>query len=315
MPTDPLFARHASRLAQAIREQPATFEQEKMAFIKALGERTLSGQGKAHGISPADLPGLTQVGVQVGQAILATQQHVLTYIENLAASETPAVRCCAAMALGEFGTRYPQQIVSLAYKLAKDSAWEVREFIANAFDERMGETQGGFVYELMQQWIHDPDENVRRVSTNALMRYGRRFPDKVLALMKELRADSSLYVRKNVCFCLGVVALERHPQLGYPNAQNPRRVLSLLQGWVEEQDEGTRWIVAETLGRAWSKSGPTETLQLLHKLASDERKSVRSAVGASLKAICKRDAAMKEQVRAWLEDPTLAVRELAQKAL
>ncbi len=315
MPTNPLFASFAEQLADAARDNLAAFAQVQEAFIEALQQRELSGQGRAHGISPADLAGLTQIGVQVAQAILATQQPDLTYIERLAHSQVPAVRCCGAMALGEFGTRYPQQIVPLAYQLAGDQAWEVREFIANAFDERMGATQGEFVYELMQQWADDPDENVRRVPTNALMSYGRRHPARVLALMQKLRGDSSLYVRKNVCFCLGVVALERHPQLGHPDAENPRRVLQLLQSWAVESNEGTRWIVAETLGRAWSKSVPQEALQLLQKLALDAQKAVRSAALASLKAICKRDAGMREQVQLWRADTAPEVRELVRLIL
>ena len=315
MAADLLFARFADSLAKVIRDKPELFDQEVAAFVQALETRKLSDQGKAHAISPADLPGLTAVGVQVAQAILAREKNDLMYIERMATSAVPAVRCCAAMALGEFGSVYPEQVVPLAYRLAKDSAWEVREFVANAFDERMTETQGEFVYRLMQQWVQDPDENVRRVPTNALMRYGRRFPDHVLALMASLRHDSSMYVRKNVCFCLGVLGLERHPALGYPSAENPERVLNLMHDWIQDDDEGTRWIVAETLGRSWSKSHSQEALRLLHILAADPRKRVRSVVLASLRTLIKRELEAKNQIQTWFQDDNSLVQELARKVL
>jgi HEAT repeat protein len=314
MPVDPVFERFAVRLAAAVREHPDTLDRDLAELVAALGARTLKGQGAAHGISAADLPGLTQVGVAVGQAALASDMPDLAAIERLATSESPAVRCCAAMALGEYGTVHPKQIVPAAYRLAKDAAWEVREFIANALDERMGQTQGDFVYQLMRQWVGDLDENVRRVPTNALMRYGRRHPDRVLALMGELRHDTSAYVRKNVAFCLGVLGLERHPILGHPDAANPGRVFAVLREWVEEQDEGTRWIVADTLSRAWSKSDPDETLRLLRRLAADPRKTVRSGILSALKAIGKRDPSTAAQLREWLQDDDPLVREMAQRA-
>ncbi len=71
----------------------------------------------------------------------------------------------------------------------------------------------------MSRWVHDPDENVRRVPTNALMRYGRRHPEQVVGLMGALLHDDSAYVRKNVAFCLGIMGLE-HFRILVPNARN-----------------------------------------------------------------------------------------------
>ncbi len=250
--------------------------------VVASPSRTSIGPGVAFGV-------LAPAGDAIGRALCAAgAERALPLLDLLARDETAEVRSVACRALAHVGTLYSDDVVALAHLLAGDGSWEVREFIANALDEVMAAAQPDFVFSLMQQWVHDPDANVRRVPTNALMRYGRINPQHVIGLMKNLLHDDSRYVRENVVFCLSIMGATRVRAIGgAAHAEYPAQLLATLRQWADDGDERTRWIIAKTLGRKWTKACPHDALGLLHLLAADERRAVRVAVGSSVKALAK----------------------------
>ena len=250
--------------------------------VRLLAQRTGSSIGPKMAFGT-----LRPAGDAVGKALVeAPLQEALACIDLMAHDESAEIRSIACQCLARVGVIHPEAIVPLARHLAADSSWEVREFIANALDEVMGQDQGDFVYQVMRQWVHDPDPNVRRVPTNALMRYGRRYPDRIIALMKELLHDDSRYVRDNVVFCLGVMGAIKVQAIGSASdPDNPQRLLAALRQWIEDDNEHTRWIIAKTLGRSWAKSCGQDAMAMLDILSADERRGVRQAVASSIKAL------------------------------
>ncbi|HKZ68832.1 MAG TPA: HEAT repeat domain-containing protein [Anaerolineales bacterium] len=244
------------------------------------------------------------IGLGMGQRVTASDGKTQAdWLNRLATDEKAAVRCMACFVLGEFGRAEPSSVVKLAHKLAADDRWEVRECIANAFDDQIGVAHPEFVYDLMSQWVADPSPNVRRVPTNALMRYGIRNPRKVIALMDKLRRDESEYVRKNVRFCLQQIAKEKHPILGAGNADNPDVMLATLREWANDTNKHNRWIVAGTLGNVWAKNRVKPAIEILRLLASDGNKLVRGAVVASMRELAKWDAdAVKAAAETWAKN-------------
>ncbi len=264
----------------------------------ALMFRTILPLGKEHGAS------------------IALRADAIDIVGRLAADEKAAVRALACVVLGEIGQVAPQSVVTVAHRLAADERWEVREAIANALDDQVGRIQPEFVYELMSQWVHDPDPNVRRAPTNALMRYGIRQPRKVIVLMKELLHDDSEYVRKNVAFCLQQIAKTKHPILGAGNADNPDVMLETLQGWSKDPDWRARWIIAQTLGNVWAKDRIAQALKLLKELAADGNKRVQTAVAGSLKELARKNPDdVRQAVHKWSKDKNANVRAVAEKAI
>ncbi len=257
------------------------------------------------------------IGLGVGQKLAAANDKVrLRWLKRLATDEKAAARSMACVVLGEIGKVAPASIIEIAYELAKDDRWEVRECIANAFDDQIGVAQPEFVYDLMSQWVTDSSPNVRRVPTNALMRYGIKSPRKVIALMNKLRHDESEYVRKNVKFCLQQIAKVKHPILGAGNPDNPNLMLSTLRGWARDKEKYNRWIIASTLGNVWAKNYLTEAMALLKFLASDDDKSVRSAVTSSMRDLAKYEAeAIKAEAAQWAKADDPNVRACGEKIL
>lgn len=251
----------------------------------------LVGPGQSIGPATA-FRTLKPAGDLLGRALLdldaASAWLLLT---SLAVDDAPEMRCIACYALGRLGTRDTGEALTLAHVLAADPSWEVREFVANALDEVLAENRGDAVYVEMEQWVHDPNPNVRRVPTNALMRYGRKHPQRVLRLMRLLLHDESVYVRENVVFCLGVIGAERVPAIGgAKDASRPDLLLAALAEWQADDDERARWIIARTLGRSWAASRVQPAKALLQTLLTDPHKKVQLAAAASLRELDKHKA-------------------------
>jgi len=255
---------------------------------------------------------IVPLGKEIGVKI-ARRKDALAVLNKLAFDDKAAVRALACVILGEIGQVAPQGIVKVAHRLAADERWEVREAIANALDDQVCRTQAEFVYELMAQWVHDPDANVRRAPTNALMRYGIRQPHKVIALMKELLHDGSEYVRKNVAFCLQQIAKVKHPILGAGNPDNPDVMLATLREWSDDPDWRAKWITARTLGNVWAQNHVTQALDLLKKLAASPHRRVRTAIAGSLKELARKNPdEVTQAVTRWTKDKNANVRAAAQ---
>jgi 3-methyladenine DNA glycosylase AlkC len=257
------------------------------------------------------------LGLGVGERLAVSNGKTRSvWLGRLATDEKAAARCLACYVLGEVGKGEPSSIIKIAHRLAADERWEVRECLANAFDDQIGLAQPEFVYDLMAGWVADPSPNVRRCPTNALMRIGIRTPRRVIALMEKLRHDESEYVRKNVAFCLQQIAKEKHPILGKGNPDNPEVILATLGDWAQDVNPHNRWIVATTLGNVWAKNRMAQALTLLRLLADDEDKRVRTAVTSSLRDLAKHDSpAVAATATAWAQDSAERVREIGERVL
>jgi 3-methyladenine DNA glycosylase AlkC len=289
---------------------PESFELALRGF-KKLGEVKSNGKVEIGFVVKT----IKMIGAAVGEK-LAAKKFGLAWLKKLADDEKAAARCVACMALGEMGKTHFDSIIPIAHKLAADDRWEVRECLANAFDDQISPAQPEPVYKLMSQWVADPSPNVRRCVTNSLMRYGIKQPRKVIALMNRLRHDDSEYVRKNVRFCLQQIAKTQHPILGKGNDDNPDVMLETLREWAQDTHKGNRWIVAGALGNVWAKNRIKEAIQILETLAADDDKTVRGAVALALRDLAKHDpetvSAAAEQ---WTKDERPTVRQTAATVL
>jgi 3-methyladenine DNA glycosylase AlkC len=280
--------------------------------FKALKEVKANGPVEIGFLSKTIKP----IGLALGGKLAGKKKIRAAWLKRLATDEKAAVRCLACLVLGEIGKADPDSIVAPAHKLAADERWEVRECLANAFDDQIDLVHPEFVYHLMAKWVTDPSPNVRRAPTNALIRYGIKQPGRVIALMDKLRHDESEYVRKNVRFCLQQIAKEKHPILGAGNPDNPQVMLGMLKEWAKDSDPHSRWIIAGTLGNVWAKGHLPQAIAILKTLAADENRLVQGAVAAALCDLAKYDAeAITATVRQWAAGDDPNVRQTAALAL
>ena len=106
-------------------------------------------------------------------------------------------------------------------------------------------------------WTSDPNEHVRRLvseGTRPRLPWATRLElplDKILSMLTDLRADTSLYVRKSVANHLNDLAKD-----------HPDQIIELLAGWHNEGVEETQWIVRHAL-RNHLKNGTPKALAIL----------------------------------------------------
>ncbi len=105
-------------------------------------------------------------------------------------------------------------------------------------------------------WARDPNQHVRRLAsegTRPRLPWATKLTlptDEVLALLSQLRADPSLYVRRSVANHLNDLAKE-----------DSDTIVTLLEGWHEEDVPETTWIVRHAM-RNHLKNGDPRVLAL-----------------------------------------------------
>src|SRR5690242_8906313 len=95
------------------------------------------------------------------------------------------------------GVANPSKAFPSIKTLAKSDDWIKREVSATALVEISKKQPEAIVSEMLM-WSKDRDENVRRAASEGLRHIARKHPAMVLAILDNLKADSSLYVRKSV---------------------------------------------------------------------------------------------------------------------
>jgi 3-methyladenine DNA glycosylase AlkC len=139
--------------------------------------------------------------------------------------------------------------------------------------------------DLLDEWASHPSLHVRRLvseGTRPRLPWGIRLkpfvadPSPLWPLLERLKNDPELYVRRSVA-----------NNLNDQSKDKPEAVLELLEGWMEQPDEGPRWIVKHAL-RSLVKQGDPRALALLgygeaQLTLSDWKVPGRVRVGESLK--------------------------------
>ncbi len=260
------------------------------------------------------------LGRNIGHTMeeLTDMGFALDALDKLVASKSKEIRAAACWALAEIGAERPDNISGLAYRLAKDEAWEVRDQIAAAYDERIGPAQPRSLFELMRRWSNDSDERVRRAPALSLIRRARRDRVPVLAILEVLRRDASIYVRKGVVYCLQQAwGRAENPNYGPLTPDSPAFLLRILRDWAKDANPNTRWVVAYTLAHTWVAPYLVEALSILRIVARDPNEMVQKAVTAALLGLRKLGSPLlRRTMEAWAaENYEPTVSQLARRVL
>lgn len=112
----------------------------------------------------------------------------------------------------------------------------------------------------LQEWISDDNLHVRRLVSEgsrprlplgSRLKAFQKDPSPVITLLKQLKNDSSLYVRRSVANNLNDIGKD-----------NPDAVTSLLKEWKKEATENTLWMIQHAV-RSLVKEGNKEALEIL----------------------------------------------------
>lgn len=158
-------------------------------------------------------------------ALTHNQQESICIAKELFVSEVPQVRMLAVFLFGKFAAQSDEHLNFLRSDVSKDENWRVQEILAQAFDKFCADLSYERALPVIEDWLADPNQNVRRAVTEGLRIWTSRpyfcdHPNVAVALLSNLRNDESEYVRKSVGNALRDIS-RRHQDL----------VKTELQGW------------------------------------------------------------------------------------
>jgi 3-methyladenine DNA glycosylase AlkD len=153
-----------------------------------------------------------------------SRAEIFSLAKELFASEIPQARMLATFLFGKLAARSKESLAFLRRRVSQDKNWRVQEILAKAFDQYCEDRGYEESLPVIEDWLADPNPNVRRAVTEGLRiwttrDYFRENPDVAIRLLSQLHADASEYVRKSVGNALRDIS-RQHKELIRTELQN-----------------------------------------------------------------------------------------------
>lgn len=230
-------------------------------------------------------------------------RNLQAWASALLAHEQPSFRAVGVGLLPHLYPRRPKFAVAQFLHFADDDNWVVREWAGGAAGSVLNAHFDEF-YPVIAPWTRHASENVRRAVVIATMQaFDRKRPqperaEPLLRLHDTLVSDRAEYVRVNLGpFAIGAMILSHYPEA----------TLERLRKWARLEDEAARWNVAMVWTSAGARQYAGSGVELLTRLATDERRFVWRAVAAAMIKLTRtRPDVCRPVVEAWARDPKRA---------
>lgn len=130
-------------------------------------------------------------------------EDCLSVSRKLLSSEVYQARCLATFVLGLIASKSSEAFDTLKRNVAKDESWQVQEILAKSFDRYCSDVGYEKAMPVIENWLEDENQNVRRAVTEGLRIWTNRAyfkdnPKVAIKLLSQLKRDESEYVRKSV---------------------------------------------------------------------------------------------------------------------
>jgi len=203
----------------------------------------------------------------------------LNWAERLLAHPRRVDKELGALIVAPLAKPHWRELSRIAYRLARDDDWAVREtgavLLGRLFIEAFSE-----VLPVAREWVDGPESRVHRAVVVAA-KYAARtrkteWAEPLLDLIEPALRDGDEYVRKS----LGPFAIGDQFVRSYPE-----QTLARLRKWMADENENVRWNVAMSFSAASGARLAQRAPDILEFLASDERPLVRSAVRSAQRRV------------------------------
>lgn len=197
-----------------------------------------------------------------------------------AQSENEGAQEIGLVVLAPLFDRNPAEVTEIVLELVDSENWEVREWAASALRRIIG---GEFeaIYPTLTEWAAHESPNVRRAVAVASAWAAKDLTEDecrlLLDLLGPLMEDDDPYVRKNMgAYAIGDSFLKAQPRL--------------VAEWLGQAgaNERAQWNVAMALSSAEAAKQFDLLIEVLWKLAADERTVVRRATYKAVNNLAKR---------------------------
>jgi 3-methyladenine DNA glycosylase AlkC len=233
---------------------------------------------------------------------LANLDQAREWLDKLLANQNPIAREVGALLAARLiPALYPhnrQEVREILARIADDPNWEVRESVAHVYLQLLKVDENA-AFSLLNEWVKHPSENIRRAAAITIKKIGKErrteWGTPLLDLIEPLLCDRSRYVCKNLGpFAIGDGLLRYYPQL----------TLERLEHWSTWEDGQVLWNVAMVFSASEGAKHLDEAINILDRLARDERRYVWRSVASAMRNLGRRSPErIMPVLKRWLEDP------------
>lgn len=136
------------------------------------------------------------------------QYKIIILLEVLLKDNSFLVRQTVINAAGEIGKKKFDRVHHFFDKGLFDPHHSPRNAVIGSL-KKMGEVNPKPVLEWAKQYIHHPDKEIRREICHGIELRGRKHPEDILPLLKELEFDKTARVRNTLVHVLGQIAYKK----------------------------------------------------------------------------------------------------------
>ena len=256
------------------------------AFVAALREEDLEGlfsvldaQRTAHAGTPRQAVKLKAAKLIEGHYDSSFDSLYETAVA-FARSENEGAQEIGLVLLAPLYDRNPSEVKEIVHELTDSENWEVREWAASAL-RRMIVEEFAAVFPTLQEWAGHESPNLRRAVAVASAWAAKDLTQDRCRLLVEVVAplmeDDDPYVRKNMgAYAIGDSFLKAQPKL--------------VAEWLglANANERAQWNVAMALSSAEAAKQFDLLIEVLWKVAADQRTVVRRATYKAVNNLAKR---------------------------
>lgn len=136
------------------------------------------------------------------------QSNILKLLNHLYKSTNEKVRQTAINAAGEIGMLDFEKVTHFFDIGLFDEHHSVRNAVIGSM-KKMGEKNPKPILQWSKKYLHHPDKEVRREICHGIELRGRKHPQDILPLLKELEFDKTARVRNTLVHVLGQIAYKK----------------------------------------------------------------------------------------------------------
>jgi 3-methyladenine DNA glycosylase AlkC len=135
-------------------------------------------------------------------------RHINTLLEVLLKEESYYIRQTVINAAGEIGKKEFEIVQHFFDTGLFDKHHAPRNAVIGSI-KKMGEANPKPVLEWARKYLHHPDKEIRREICHGIELRGRKYPEDILPLLKELEHDKTARVRNTLVHVLGQIAYKK----------------------------------------------------------------------------------------------------------
>lgn len=207
------------------------------------------------------------LGTGIADLLEKSPAEAIELTMKLVSSSVREVRALAAAMITRFSRYQPGLWLDPVQHLINDDEWEVRDLAAHCFDTQEHDDgavdfHGGYVWQVVQDWVISENPLLRRAASHALLGHAAKHAEsrrKVLDLLDPLLDDDLEYVRDSHAAALRTLG-----------RSDPSLVLDYIERSLENPTDASRETFRRVLDHSFADRHPARKAKILGRMDGGE---------------------------------------------